>query len=437
MMGKINASPGVRHSEPQGSFTPRTPKGRNTSPWGLRLSALVAALCVSASAAAEEIHLQDGKRLMAMVEAVSADGKMTLRLPSGKTQTAELTQVISITFRGREPRAIRAGAQEFHFVAGDRLKGQMVQMSSDTLIIDSPSVGTVPVPMAALRGFVTMPIAGKAGRRAIELVAGDDDEPTGKMDQILDRRSASYEGVIEAIDAKTLLLDHERLRQTVPLSILHLAGVRLARDTTNPRPPLPNQPFIKVHTRDESSLDGVIESVQHGKWHLRPLWQPGKVLSIPVEEVTSVEVLNGQAIYVSQLQPSKVQEKTILAPQQRYRLNRNCLDNPLSVAGNPYAWCIGVHANSSLTYEVGGKWSSFESVIGIDDQMGATGSVVFMVSGDGKQLYKSPVIRGKAASATVVNVSIKGVKTLTLTVDATDDLDLGDVANWAGARLVR
>ena len=107
------------------------------------------------------------------------------------------------------------------------------------------------------------------------------------------------------------------------------------------------------------------------------------------------------------------------------------------MAGNTYAWGIGVHANSSLTYDVGGKWSTFESVIGIDDQMGATGSVVFMVTGDGKQLYKSPLILGKAAAATVINVVIKGVKTLTLTVDATDDLDLGDVANWAGARLVR
>jgi hypothetical protein len=348
-----------------------------------------------------------------------------------------LTQVVSITFRGREPRAIRAGAQEFHSVTGDRLKGQIVELQGDSLLTDTPSAGTVTIPLASLRGFLTMPIAGKSGRRATELLTGDDEEPTGKMDQVLDRRSAGYEGVIEAIDGKTLFLDHERLRKTVPLSILHLAGVRLAKDTMNPRPPLSNQPFVKVHTRDESALDGFIESVRYGKWNIRPLWQPGKTLSVPVEEITAVEVLNGRAIYLSQLQPSKVQERTILAPQQRYRLNRNCLDNPLSVAGNSYAWGIGVHANSSLTFEVGGNWSTFESVIGIDDQMGTSGSVVFAVDGDGKQLYKSPVIRGGLAAPTVINVPVKGVKTLRLSVDATEDLDLGDVANWAGARLVR
>jgi hypothetical protein len=282
-----------------------------------------------------------------------------------------------------------------------------------------------------------MPIEGKAGRRAIELVTGEDDEPTGKMDQVLDRRSAAYEGILEAIDTKELHLDHERLRKIVPLNILHLAGVRLARDAQSARPAMPSQPFVKVHTRDASALDGTIESVRHGKWQVRPLWQPGKVLSIPVEEVTAVEVLNGQAIYLSQLVPSQAVEKTILAPPQRYRMNQNCQGNKIAVAGNLYAWGIGVHANSSLTFDIGGAWSTFESVIGIDDQMGSGGSVVFIVSADGKELYKSPVLRGAAATPTVISVPIKGVKKLTLTADATEDLDLGDVANWAGARLVR
>jgi hypothetical protein len=389
------------------------------------------------AASAEEIYLQDGKRLMAMIEAVSADGTMTLRLPSGRMQTAELSQVISITFRGREPRAIRAGTQEFHFVTGDHLRGQIARLDGDLLLTDAPSVGGVPVPLSSLRGFLTMPIEGKAGRRAIELVSGDDDEPTGKMDQVLDRRLAAYEGILEAIDAKELHLDHERLRRIVPLNILHLAGVRLARDAQSPRPALPSQAFVKVHTRDASALDGTIESVRHGKWQVRPLWQPGKVLSIPAEEVTAVEVLNGQAIYLSQLVPSQVAEKTILAPPQRYRMNQNCQGNKLAVAGNLYAWGIGVHANSSLTFDVGGAWSTFESVIGIDDQMGGGGSVVFIVTAEGKELYKSPVLRGAQEKPTVISVPIKGVKKLTLTVDATEDLDLGDVANWAGARLLR
>jgi len=402
---------------------------------GLSICLLLAGFATSAPA--EEIYFQDGKRLMAMIEAIDGKGKITLRLPSGRMSAAELTQINSITFRGREPRAIRAGAQEFHFVSGDRLKGQIVRLQSDTLLTETAGVGDLPIPLAALRGFLTMPIEGKAGRRAIELVTGDDEDPTGKMDQVLDRRTAGYEGVLEGIDAKELHLDHERLRRIVPLSILHLAGVRLARDAQTPRPPLPSQPFIKVQTRDGSSLEGLLDSVRHGKWHLRPTWQAVRSLAVPVEELIAVEVLNGQAIYLSQLQPSEVKEKAILTPQQRYRLNQNCQGNPLSIGGNLYAWGIGVHANSSLTFDVVGSWSKFEAVVGIDDQAGKGGSVVFQVLGDGQELYKSPVLRGAAPTPTVIAVPIKGVKKLTLVVDATEDLDLGDLADWAGARLLR
>jgi hypothetical protein len=396
-------------------------------------------LLITASAApagAEEIYFQDGKRQMAMIEAIDGQGKITLRLPSGKMSSAELTQINSITFRGREPRAIRAGAQEFHLVSGDRLKGQIVQLQNDTLLTETASVGNLTIPLAALRGFLTMPIEGKAGRRAIELVTGDDEDPTGKMDQVLDRRTAGYEGIIESIDAKELHLDHERLRRIVPLNVLHLAGVRLARDAQAARPPLPSQPFVKLQTRDGSSLEGLLASVRHGRWDLRPTWHPGKTLSVPVDEVVAVEVLNGQAIYLSQLVPSQVNEKTILTPQQGYRLNQNCQGNPLSVGGNLYAWGIGVHANSSLTFDIGGGWAKFESAIGIDDQAGKGGSVTFQVLGDGKELYKSPVVRGGTVPV-VIAVPVKGVKKLTLVVDATADLDLGDLANWAGARLVR
>jgi len=386
---------------------------------------------------AEEIYFQDGRRQMAMVEAIDKAGQITLRLPSGKMSTAELTQVNSITFRGREPRAIRAGAQEFHIVSGDRLKGQIVQLQSDTLLAETAAVGNLQIPLAALRGFLTMPIEGKAGRRATELVTGDDEDSTGKMDQILDRRTGGYEGIIEAIDAKELHLDHERLRKIVSLNILHLAGVRLARDAQNPRPALPSQPFVKVQTSDGSTLDGLIESVGFGKWNIRPTWQSGKALAIAVEEIVAVEVLNGQAIYLSQLVPSEEKEKTILTPPQRHRMNLNCQGNPLSVNGNLYAWGIGVHANSSLTFDLGGNWSKFESVVGIDDQAGKGGSVVFQVLGDGKELYRSPVIRGSATTQALIAVPVKGVKKLTLIVDATEDLDLGDLADWAGVRLVR
>ena len=49
---------------------------------------------------------------------------------------------------------------------------------------------------------------------------------------------------------------------------------------------------------------------------------------------------------------------------------------------------------------------------------------------------KYGVLKGGGPGA-LLSVPVQGVQTLTLIVDATDDLDLGDVADWAGARLLR
>jgi hypothetical protein len=59
------------------------------------------------------------------------------------------------------------------------------------------------------------------------------------------------------------------------------------------------------------------------------------------------------------------------------------------------------------------------------------------VLGDGRELYKSPVMRGSDGKPLEIKVAIAGVKRLTLKVTSADDLDLGDVANWGAALVVR
>lgn len=408
------------------------------TPRGLALVLCVALISLAPAALGEEVYLQDGRRFMAMVETVDAAGTVRLRLPDGRMEEHRLREVESITFRGREVRSIPAGAQEFHMVSGDRLRAEIVGLrETDNLGVVSPAVGEVELPLAAVRGFITMPVEGRAGRRAVELVTGDEDEPTGMMDRVLDRRTSLYEGVIEGIDSSELLLDHERMRRTVPLKIIYLAGVRLARVTRRPRPPLPAAPFIRIATRDHSALMGLIESVADGMWRIRPLWQPAAVVAVRVDEMTRVEVLNGVGVYLSQLEVAEAVERTILAPAQPYRMNGNSLGLGLSIAGNAYEWGIGVHATSELTFEIGGVWSTFAAAVGIDDAAGGRGSVVMSVLGDGRELWRSGVLRGSDPAPVPVRVPVKGVRRLTLKVEATDDLDLGDLADWAAARLIR
>ena len=75
--------------------------------------------------------------------------------------------------------------------------------------------------------------------------------------------------------------------------------------------------------------------------------------------------------------------------------------------------------------------------MGIDTRAGERGSVQFIVLGDGMQLFASPIVRGSDRQPHRVRVPVRGVKLLTLKVTNGDDLDLGDVANWGSARVLR
>lgn len=106
----------------------------------------------------------------------------------------------------------------------------------------------------------------------------------------------------------------------------------------------------------------------------------------------------------------------------------------LSVNGATYAKGLGVHSYSEVRYMLNGQCSTFEASVGVDDEVGSRGSVVFHVVVDGVERYTSGVITGVSVSQPVL-VSVSGARELTLVVtDAGDGLHF-DHADWADAHV--
>ncbi len=115
--------------------------------------------------------------------------------------------------------------------------------------------------------------------------------------------------------------------------------------------------------------------------------------------------------------------------------NQSVDGHPIFLDGKRFEHGVGTHANSSFRIALGGKGERFTATVGVDDEVGEKGSVVFQVTGDGKTLWESGVLRG-GAPAKEVSVPLAGVKTLLLTVgDAGDGIDY-DHADWADAKIV-
>ena len=110
----------------------------------------------------------------------------------------------------------------------------------------------------------------------------------------------------------------------------------------------------------------------------------------------------------------------------------------ITIEGVRFGTGLGVHADSTVELDVGTRCETFSTHIGLDDEEGENprwneGDVVFSVTGDGRVLYRSPVIR-PYDDPRPVRLDISGVRYLALIVD-----DLGnthnDHADWAGATL--
>jgi len=115
--------------------------------------------------------------------------------------------------------------------------------------------------------------------------------------------------------------------------------------------------------------------------------------------------------------------------------NKSVDNHPLFIDGKRFEHGFGTHANSSLRVELGGKGERFTATVGVDDEVGQRGSVVFRVAGDGRILWESGVLRGGDA-AKEVSVDLHGISKLSLLVGAADDDINYDHADWADAKIV-
>ena len=118
----------------------------------------------------------------------------------------------------------------------------------------------------------------------------------------------------------------------------------------------------------------------------------------------------------------------------RFRPDANVFGRPMAFGEEQLAKGIGVHAHSKIVYPLAGRFRKFMATVGLDAASGDAGSVIFSVSADGKELFRSEGVTAYTKPIEVV-VDVTGRKLLELTVFGTKDGIENDFANWADARL--
>lgn len=108
---------------------------------------------------------------------------------------------------------------------------------------------------------------------------------------------------------------------------------------------------------------------------------------------------------------------------------------PQTINYTTYPKGLGVHANSLVSYHVGGKCSAFTAKVGLDDEVGTKGSARFRVMADGVEVADTGKLYNGSSTKTI-SAQIAGAQRLDLLVDDAGDGNGQDHADWADARLV-
>jgi len=185
------------------------------------------------------------------------------------------------------------------------------------------------------------------------------------------------------------------------------------------------------------------KSVTLAEGKLRVTSPAGLELVYPLAEIARIDYSQGNLQYLSDMKPESTTWTPYLgaaaspasAAFYRPRSDRALEGGPLRVGGKKYAKGLSMHSRTELVYRLPEKFSRFQAVAGIDDGVRGSGHVRLLIVGDDKTLLDE-VIAGKDAPR-AVDLDVKGVNRLKITVDYGEDLDVSDHLDLCEARILK
>jgi hypothetical protein len=181
-------------------------------------------------------------------------------------------------------------------------------------------------------------------------------------------------------------------------------------------------------------ISGLWKDLGTETWKVETAW--GQGVNLPAAEIRGVRFRGGQMTYLSDLEPSKIEETPYFGRRAPWRKDVNLAGGPLKIDGRTYVRGLAVHSRSALTYDLDGQYATFEATVGFDESAKGLGRVDCRVFADDKELYANPDLRADAPPVKLA-LSVANAQRLRLVVDFGADQDTGDRVIWANSRLFR
>jgi hypothetical protein len=156
-------------------------------------------------------------------------------------------------------------------------------------------------------------------------------------------------------------------------------------------------------------------------------------IDLPLASVKHLDFANDKIVFLSDLKPAEVVEKSRQGRKDGIHIDRNLDNGQIKIEGQPYPKGLALHSHTELTYALEGKYRKLEAILGMDDAVGGHGQPVVRIEGDGKELFAATINRSSKSQK--LDLDVKGIKQLRVVVTSNGLFDFGDHVDLANAKL--
>ncbi len=331
---------------------------------------------------------------------------------------------------GRAGVALPPGPDGEHvvFANGDRLPGAVGDLDGERLHFRFGKESlTLPLPALSVI-WLTAPDGAEPERLLRRLVA-----ERRTLDRVLLRNGDAVEGLLIGLDDKALRLEVNRK----PLTVERAKVAAIALNTELSTALKPKGAFGRLVLRDGTRLSLASAACADGQTLVGTTLFKAEV-RFPLDDVIALAIEGGPAVYVSELKAGKFEHTPYLGAAWPYVLDGSVDRRDLRLGGNTFDRGIGMHTESRLTYDLGGRYRRFEALVGLDDQTGKGGSARVRVLVDGKPVdLGSDTDLASRHEPLAVRVDVSKAKELTLIAEFGERGGVRGHVNWSNARLIK
>lgn len=373
----------------------------------------------------------DGRETRGSLKAVSHES-VRLSEPAAEWKWAD---VVWLRFEPSDnpPREPRGSA--IWLANGDRLIARSTGIEDEQIRAtwrDFPDWPELVLPLEAVRGLsLSLPhsrerrdeIAAwlfdrKDPRDELRLLNGDmsSGEFSGWRDGTITLKSAGRELALQSSDVRDVAFNPELFALPEPKELCWLVSLRDGSRVT--------LLTSKCH------VTGTILKAAHVS---------GVEWSIPLDAIFEMRVLRGRAVNLSDLTPLESRQTPFLPgtgewPVQR---DRSVAGRPLRLGGREFPKGLGMHSRSTVTYDLAGKYRTFQAVVGLDDTTIGEGTASCAIEVDGRRVFAEAALSRQQKPTRLPLIDVRGTKRLTLIVDFGELGDSQDHVDWCDAVLLK